>query len=947
MFSRIALYNLGLLLGLAVVAGSQTVSAAEKGYDPDVELLKQAKLGTDGPTLLAYLRKQTGNDADLLQLENLVRQLGDKNYRVRQNATQRIIALGPLALHALESTQRNPSAEVKERGKKCIQTIRKNFDWGTPVAAIRLLTRLKPAGTLEVLLGYLPYATSDDAVVELWYSIDPLSVAKGKVHAALVKALANRVPARRALAGCLVGRKGDAAQKKLVHALLKDTDPIVRLRAAQGMLAGENPEAIPVLIALIEAHTVLIAWQAEELLHWLAGDTAPVVTVGAGKGDTPKKCRTAWESWWVKHGTSLDWAKVRQDHRRPGLILVWEQSHAGSAGKLWLYGCDGMPRWEMDIIGLQHAQLLPNGSLLLTELCNPGLLERKNNPTEEERNKGWYHVRVRTLEGTVVSQLQIDPEKPEPWIARRMPDGSTFILDTMDLKVYRPGWRPKYTLPGFQRGLRPLKARFEGNGTIVCICTDRTGTPILIRLHARSGEEMSRTKLGVSNTDLFKGVERLRNGNTVVVSNLPSLFNRFSELDSKGKKVVEVFGPDRVAKPCFQDCLSLVRVGFDRPRSSELNLDSVPALLQAIRSQNPLVRLNSIYSLSKYGLKVKGVSLALVEGLRDPDKKVRNWTKSIWADFGSEGVPHLMIALQRKEPRIWAEAAITLGEMGAKAKPAFPLLLKGLKNENPRVRYAALWASSRIDDTARTIVQATIEAIKDENAEVRNNGFETIEWLGSRAKVAIPILLEMMKGKDLDQRKRAVRALGKVGRGAKVVLNTFLEATKKEKDVELRAEVIMALGHLGGDTQKVVPPLLEAFKTRELRDEKAIRRIRIAVLLSFGFMGRDAKPAMTTIVKFIKDRQITGDELGTALFALGKIGPTTGECALVLAALVKDKKVDVLNRRQAVRIITAMGPNAKAVIPILKEVLIRDYPKIDSQLLMEITKALTALQPQK
>ena len=56
---------------------------------------------------------------------------------------------------------------------------------------------------------------------------------------------------------------------------------VVRLRAAQGLLAGKDTAGVPVLIDLLADAGVEVRWQAEELLRWLAVDAAPEAVVGA------------------------------------------------------------------------------------------------------------------------------------------------------------------------------------------------------------------------------------------------------------------------------------------------------------------------------------------------------------------------------------------------------------------------------------------------------------------------------------------------------------------------------------------------------------------------------------------------------------------------------------------------------------------------------------------
>src|SRR6202043_65278 len=119
-------------------------------------------------------------------------------------------------------------------------------------------------------------------------------------------------------------------------------------RAAQGLLAGKDKRAIPSLIALLEVRSITIAWQAEELLHYVAGSTAPKELLASGKDAEQRKCRAAWEKWWNSYEKKIDLERLDQEARRPCLVLAFGRETGPSGkGRVWLCGCSGKPRWEM------------------------------------------------------------------------------------------------------------------------------------------------------------------------------------------------------------------------------------------------------------------------------------------------------------------------------------------------------------------------------------------------------------------------------------------------------------------------------------------------------------------------------------------------------------------------------------------------------------------------
>jgi HEAT repeat protein len=321
-------FALGALLFLLADSPRSRGDATREAANPDERLLQEAHVGTDNASLLTFLRKNTASDADLLSLDSLIRQLGSSQFRAREEASQKLTALGAAALVRLNRALTDPDIEIVRRATACLLAIGRRVNTDLPLAVVRRLVQRQPPGTLKALLRYLPSAPGEEAVEEIVYGLYGLAAPDGKVHPALVSALKDPLATRRAAAACIVGRLGNPAQCEAVRSLLADADPMVRLRAAQGLLAAKDRTSIPALVALLEEPAVEVSWPAEELLHWVAGEDAPEVTVGAAAAVARQHCREAWEGWWRKHGAQLDLAKVDEDHRRPGLVLTI--SHAAA-----------------------------------------------------------------------------------------------------------------------------------------------------------------------------------------------------------------------------------------------------------------------------------------------------------------------------------------------------------------------------------------------------------------------------------------------------------------------------------------------------------------------------------------------------------------------------------------------------------------------------------------
>src|SRR5262249_49853010 len=136
-----------------------------------------------------------------------------------------------------------------------------------PSAAARLLARRGPPEAISVLLAYLPFADDSTVQDDVFSALLLLAQDKDKSRLAPLKsALKDDLSIKRAAAAYVLGRSADKEVRNAVKKLLADKEAIVRLRAAQGLLAAHEKDAVPVLIDLLAGQPTDIVWQVEDLL---------------------------------------------------------------------------------------------------------------------------------------------------------------------------------------------------------------------------------------------------------------------------------------------------------------------------------------------------------------------------------------------------------------------------------------------------------------------------------------------------------------------------------------------------------------------------------------------------------------------------------------------------------------------------------------------------------
>jgi HEAT repeat protein len=310
---------------------------------------------TDGPALLHEFRKRTLSPTDLERVQTLIRKLSDKSFAIREQATADLVAYGAAVVPLLREALKGTDLEQRRRAERCLRAVARDEARALPPAAARLLALRKPAGAVEALLDFLPWAEAEDLADEVQTALATLAVRDGQVDPALVRALGDAFPVRRAAAAEVLA--GDARQRAAVRKLLADPDPAVRLCAAVALVHARDKEAVPVLIDLAADLPSSKAWQAEELLQHLAGARAP--QVGKDGAAPRQQYRAAWQAWWKEHGGTVDLTKLHAAPPHKARVSArasnsWEgntpdKAFDGSSETVWNAG-NYAPQWiEADL----------------------------------------------------------------------------------------------------------------------------------------------------------------------------------------------------------------------------------------------------------------------------------------------------------------------------------------------------------------------------------------------------------------------------------------------------------------------------------------------------------------------------------------------------------------------------------------------------------------------
>jgi HEAT repeat protein len=493
------------------LAGEWTPGPALRGEDAIAcRIRRDAWAGwwnnTDGPRLLAEVDKRTLNAERRQRAERLIVQLGDPEFAVREQAAAELVALGAPVKPLLRAAAGGKDLEQARRVEECLRRI---DDKGKlPAAAVRMLALRRPDGAAEALLAYLPCAADDALTDEVLDTLTSLAQRRGRHEAAVVRALEDSDPLRRAVAAEVLMRALPGEHRDAVRKLLREADSAVRVRAALALAGKGDKEAVPVLIdSLAEEPTEWTA-MAEELLLRLAGDKAPELAA-SGKASQRRKARDAWAAWWKESGADINLTDI---DRLLGLTLLVEVSAAPNnhSGRVLEVGRDGKPRWVIgDLQFPIDARVVPGQRVLIAE------------------HQG-QRVSERDFKGNVIWQSERLPGKPTN--VQRLANGQTFVnTGNVLLELDRTG-KVAWSLP-YPSG---AEAAYKGRDGVLTVIDGGE----CVRMTA-DGKEIRRFSVG--NEGVTEGgIDVLPNGHVLIAR---PKSGTVVEFDANGREVWQVAAP--------------------------------------------------------------------------------------------------------------------------------------------------------------------------------------------------------------------------------------------------------------------------------------------------------------------------------------------------------------------------------------------------------------------
>ena len=197
--------------------------------------------------------------------------------------------------------------------------------------------------------------------------------------------------------------------------------------------------------------------------------------------------------------------------------------------------------------------------------------------------------------------------------------------------------------------------------------------------------------------------------------------------------------------------------------------------------------------------------------------------------FGTNGLPVILSMLTLDNPR---HAVLACYELGPKAKPAIPALIKLLNDNNQYTLGYCVAALARIGSDS---IAPMIASLTNVDASVRT---EIVSGLGNMPAYSgksdalisngIPVLLTSLQDESFYVRAFAARSLGLLGEGNTLVVPALIKVLD-DTNAEVRECACLALGDFKAQAKPAVQKLLTLISdsAQEVRSHAAIALVQI------------------------------------------------------------------------------------------------------------------------
>ena len=369
-------------------------------------------------------------------------------------------------------------------------------------ALIRLITLVRPANAIEIILAYIPSCNDDNIQDLLGECLGLYLNDQNTIPPALIAASTSSIEEIRTFAGRVLAQSPNEIAQKTCTTLLSDSSIRVRFEVARESIKNQNKSAIPALIELMTKVPAEKVEAIDQTLRAIAKDKSP-----ESKNDS-KVDAVAWNTWWQKEGTQLVLTPgLKNQEALKNFLVVESFNQEKKSGRVFLITPSGKTLWEIaNLSNPTDALLLPNNKILITEQGANRITER-----DTKGNISW------------------EKSATNPFLSQRLSNGNIFIASRN--KIVEVG-----------RNGNEIFSFSYPNETILAACKTRTNEYALLSYNGvflkldSKGNEVSKSRIPFPTNFGINGGAITQNDRVLV--SIPTL-NKIMEFNFSGQATWE------------------------------------------------------------------------------------------------------------------------------------------------------------------------------------------------------------------------------------------------------------------------------------------------------------------------------------------------------------------------------------------------------------------------
>lgn len=252
-----------------------------------------------------------------------------------------------------------------------------------------------------------------------------------------------------------------------------------------------------------------------------------------------------------------------------------------------------------------------------------------------------------------------------------------------------------------------------------------------------------------------------------------------------------------------------------------------------------------------------------------------------------DSIPLLLALMEDRDSDVRGLAAISLGYLGQRAKPAIPNLISTLRDPIPFVRRNVACALGRIGNGDTDAAVALRKALKDPDRRVRLISAQSLWIITGEPQPSVSILIEFLKSSGPEDDVSFVyKLLNHMGPSAADAISCLIDQLNHNEVIGRRALAAETLGRIG-------PAALDSISSLRIALRSTHDCVRIYAARSILQITKDGRESLPVIMLVAKSKDSAIYLRKIAIQSLGELRDRYPEADRVLLKIMLDPDKEI------------------------------------------------------